>query len=362
MERVGEEFFYPGPRVLADRATPVLLIDGGATVGQTFAAGADIAVNDEGASLRAAYALARWRVLQVWAGRRAYGLSSGPGSSLVLNEHTPFTGVGFALPAGVRLPLLRRVYFDGLVARLPHNGPVQHPYFLASRLTIAPHRDLAIGLNRAAIFGGEDELSITPWRVLLMLLGRPDYPDKDSDFENQVASVDLLWRTRIGPTPVALHGEWAADDAGFAFWHVPGLSAGVEVLQLPGVRNVAVGIEGVYFGRRVRTYPPWYRHAALADGWSERGRLLGHPLGGDGSEGALLVRYVSATVTAQARGYARQRGVDNLFAPARAGNSIGGEATVSALVGRLQLAGSAEGEGGNGWSAARLRLTAGLEF
>src|SRR6185503_3358016 len=155
-------------------------------------------------------------------------------SSIVLNDNTPFTGGGFALRDGVRVPILRRIHVDGMIARLPRNGPVEHPWFLASRVTVAPHPDVAIGFNRAAIFGGTDELSITPWRVFLMLIGRPDYPGKDSDFENQVASVDLLWRTHVSDVPLAIHGEWGTDDTGFAFWHVPGLSGGVELLRVPG--------------------------------------------------------------------------------------------------------------------------------
>jgi hypothetical protein len=352
----GASFSYTGPRELDDRGTPVLLGDAAGVLGDHFAGGIEAALNDEGASVRAAYGLVRWRALQAWAGRRAFGFNDGSSSSIVLNDNTPFTGGGIALRDGVGLPILRRVYVDGMVARLPRNGPIEHPWFIASRVTVAPHPGVAIGLNRAAIFGGNDELSITPWRVFLMLIGRPDYPGKDSDFENQVASVDVLWRARVADVPVVFHGEWGADDTGFSFWHVPGVRAGFE---LP---SVGVGVEGVYFGKQAYGYPPWYRHGALADGWTERGRLLGHPLGGDGAEGALSYQRGGQRFVGQARVYARQRGDDNLFAPARAGNSVGG--SVGFLIARrgFQVEANAEGERGNGWRAATMRVTVGVSF
>jgi hypothetical protein len=257
---------------------------------------------------------------------------------------------------GIGLPILRRVYVDGMVARLPRNGPVEHPWFLASRVTLSPHPDIAIGLNRAAIFGGEDELSITPWRVLLMLLGRPDYPGKDSDFENQVASVDVLWRLRVADLPLAVHGEWGTDDTGFSFWHVPGVRAGFE---LP---SAGLGVEGVYFGGQAYGYPPWYRHGALSEGWTERGRLLGHPLGGHGKEAALMYQQVGQRLIGQARVYARQRGEDNLFAPTRAGNSVGGSVGLLFAHGGFQVEANAEGERGDGWRAATMRMTLGKVF
>ena len=362
MQRSGSTIVYPGPRILMDRTSPVLRIDGSAALNEHFAAGIDGALNDQGASLRSAYGLARWRALEVWAGRRGYGLGSGFGSSLVLNDNTPFTGAGLSVPEGVRVPLLRRVYLNGMIARLPDNGPVDHPWFLASRVTVSPHRDVAIGFTRAAIFGGQDSLSITPWRVFLMLIGRPDYPGKDSDFENQVAAVDLLWRTQIADLPLAIHGEWGTDDTGFAFWHVPGLSAGVELLRVPGAAHLSLGVEGVYFGGPDHTYPPWYKHAALADGWSVRGKLLGHSLGGEGKEGALQMQYAVPRVVAQLRGFARERGEENLFAPTRAGRSVGGEVTTVLRVRRLQLSVNAEGERGSGWKSGSLRGSVGLNF
>jgi hypothetical protein len=356
LQPAGESFSYTGPRELSDRGRALLIGDAAAVQGNHLAAGLEATVNNEGASVRAAYVLARWRALQAWAGRRPFGFNDGVSSSIVLNDNTPFTGAGFALRDGVRLPILRRVYVDGMVARLPRSGPVEHPWFLASRVTVAPHPDVAIGLNRAAIFGGEDELSITPWRVFLMLIGRPDYPGKDSDFENQVASIDVLWRARVADVPVVFHGEWGTDDTGFSFWHVPGVRAGFE---LP---SAGVGVEGVYFGGQAYGYPPWYRHGALSDGWTERGRLLGHPLGGEGAEGALTYQHMGERVVGLARVYARQRGEDNLFAPARAGNSVGGSVGLLFSRGGFQVEANAGGERGSGWTAATMRVLVGVAF
>ena len=131
----------------------------------------------------------RYSGWQAWAGRRPFTLGSGPGNDLVLNGAT-LDGGGISARNGVRVPLLGAVFPELTVARMSRSGNVQHPWFHAARLTIAPSPALAIGLSRAAIFGGKNNIGVTPWRVLLMLMGRPDIRGKDSDFENQVAALD----------------------------------------------------------------------------------------------------------------------------------------------------------------------------
>ena len=358
MQPLGTGYSYPGPRTQPDHQTALLLVRAGSSLGPHFAAGVEAALNQAGGSLRAAYGSARWRAVEAWAGRRHLGFSTGPASGIVLNERTPFTGVGLILPDGVAVPVVQRIYLDLAVARLRRSGTVEHPYFHASRITLAPHADLAIGLNRAVIFGGDDHIAITPARIALMLLGFPDVRGKDSDFENQVASIDVLWRVRRGATPVVVYAEYGADDSGFAFARVPAVLAGVEVLRLPSLPDWGVGLEAVHFARRCCTYPPWYRHGALADGWTDRGRLLGHPLGGDGSEAALTGSYTH-NLRVSSRVFVRRRGIDNLFSPDRQGWSSGAAFSLGLPVKSVTVELHGEAEFGANWSAGTARLTIG---
>ncbi|MEX2283330.1 MAG: capsule assembly Wzi family protein [Gemmatimonadota bacterium] len=362
--RTADGFFYPGPRPLADRNTPFLAANLAAQMTPALAAGVETSATDAGLTVRAAYLNWAWGPVDGWIGRRPIGLGTGPRDGIVLNERTSFNGTGVALREGVKIPVLGRLYADISAARLRRSGTVRHPWFHATRLTISPQNSLAIGLNRAAIFGGDDENEITPARIALMLLGFPDVSGKDSDFENQVASIELLWRTAVRGWPLALHTEYGADDSGFAFLHVPAMIAGVELVAVPGAPHLGVGVEAVYFSRRCCTYPPWYRHGALADGWTDRGGLLGHPLGGDGTELAMTVEWIPTRQNgvASLRLYERHRGVDNLFAPNRAGNSVGGELSVVMPWRRFRFEVRADGERWEGERAGGLRVFGSRSF
>jgi hypothetical protein len=92
-------------------------------------------------------------------------------------------------------------------------------------------------------------------------------------------------------------------------------------------------------------------------GWTDDGRLLGHPLGGHGSEASLRADAVlggGATVL-HARAFRRERGDGNLFWPQWGNTSVGAE--VSLLARSSGAAGAAlRGfiEAGDGWRAGQL--------
>jgi hypothetical protein len=109
----------------------------------------------------------------------------------------------------------------------------------------------------------------------------------------------------------------------------------------------------VHIAERCCTYPPWYQHAALADGWSDRGRLLGHPLGGAGDEQALHWRVdAGGALMAAGRVYRRQRAAENLLAPLRQGRSSGGRLDLLVPWRRTQLQVRAEAEYGSDWQSS----------
>ena len=156
-----------------------------------------------------------------------------------------------------------------------------------------------------------------------------------------------------------------ADDAGYAVLRVPGLIAGAELGEMPGLPALALGVEVVHIGERCCTYPPWYQHAALADGWTDRGRLLGHPLGGAGDELALHWRVdaVESAFLAAGRVYVRERAGEKPVAPLRAGRSTGGRLDLLVPRRRAQLEVRADAEfGALGWQSSTLALLGRLFF
>jgi hypothetical protein len=324
--------------------------------------------SDRGSPLTEAWIGARFGQAHLWLGHRPLGFGPGTSGSIVLSSTTAFTGIGVDLTDGFRLPgfltTIGPLRITQLLARMARSGEIEHPAFMATRISVAPSDRVVIGANRGAIFGGRGNLGLTPWRVLWLLLGQTDVPGKSSDFENQVVSVDMIVRP-FERTPLILYGEWGFDDAGWAFIRVPGILLGATLARVPALPGLELGAEITHFARKCCGHPEWYWHGALPDGWTDRGTLLGHPLGGNGTEFALQARFertaAGSESTFASRIYVRERGGENLFAPDRAGRSLG--ATVTSVLpltrtGRFELRG--ELEHGSAWT--RWGANAGLFF
>lgn len=277
---------------------------------------------------QALYALAGGRMFEIWGGRRPLAL--GPSTrGIVLGSANRVVGLGIELPDGFRLPAfldaLGDVRLSQTLGVLERSGPIDLPWFLSTRLSFAPSRSLAIGLNRAAIFGGSGNQDVTIERIFWMLLGQTDIGSKDSDFENQVASVDFLWQT--GWNGLTLFGEYGFDDAGPAFLRVPGITIGARLARIPGAPALSPSLEITHLASHCCGHPPWYQHGILAEGWSDLGVLIGHPVGGEGSQMTLAVRgdVAASQLIADARFRVTHRGPENLLAPALEGTAIGAD-------------------------------------
>jgi hypothetical protein len=359
MQRVeGVGWRYPGPRSLESERTWLIDAQGSVQMHPSFIVSAEASHQDQ-ADVWAAYVAAKYRAIDAWVGRRSMSVGSAAQNGIVLNA-AQLDGGGFSLRDGVRAGFLGRLRLDAALARTQRSGAVRHPYFHAARISLTPARSLTVGFNRALLFGGEGNQSITAKRVVLALIGFTDTEAKDSDFENQVASIDALWR--VG-RDVLMYGEFGADDSGFAFLHVPGVIVGAQLGRVPRFEELQIGAELVHFQKSCCSYPPWYQHGALGDGWTDRGRLWGHPLGGNGTEAALMWRVDSPRHVAMVEGrvFVRQRGEENLFSPTREGRSYGVSVNVGVAVRRIVLSLRAAGEQGNrDWRAGQIQVRAEL--
>ncbi len=296
--------------------------------------------------------LAAGRV-QLRAGRLPVGFPGPGGRSLVLNGATRIDGGGLFLTRTVRLPgflgaigpLSAQTFF----ARLQAMGDVAHPWFWAASVTTEPRPGLGVTLTRAAAFGGVGNSPLSVEEIPVLLLGLAG--GAHGEEENQVASVAVRWRTPTPGPPLVVYGEWAFDDMGLSYFHVPGLLVGLQLPSLPGAPGIASGLEWTRFAGHCCGNPPWYRHSALP--WIEDRRPLGHPLGGNGSEIRLYSRgeLLRPSVHLDAELFWRTRGPENLYAPLRQGESTGVRLDVSARIdGRLEPFGGGRLERGDGWS------------
>jgi hypothetical protein len=247
---------------------------------------------------------------------------------------------------------------------MERSGPIGHPWLAVGRVAVAPHSRVALGINRGTLFAGEGNERITAGRLILAAIGLTDVAGKDSDFENSVASIDVRWTVPVG-LPLSLYGEWGTDDAGRAVARVPGIIVGAEIGAVPGIPALSLGVEQVHFHKRCCRHSIWYQHGALAEGWTDRGLPLGHPLGGHGDQTSIRWRFESPAAGVMAGGALlyRSRGEQNLFAPDHGGRSLG--ATLSAeatVVAGLRLVGDLEVERGVGWWTGRWNVATAWVF
>lgn len=368
-------WIYTGPVPVPARASASAAAEVEATSSGGVGIRGDLRFRPGGLRAREAYGFLRTTSTALWLGRRHLALGPPTGRGLVLSGQVPFDGGGVHLVEGVRFPGFLRhlgpVRGSTALARLERSGQMQQPWFWAARLSVAPRHDLVVGLNRAAIFGGEGNEPVNFRNVGLMLLGFTSTRSKSSDFENQVASADVMWQTRVRSLPLLIHGEWGFSDVGGAWFRVPGIVMGLQVPAVGRLPQLALGTEYASFSRSGGGHPPWYRHGPLGEGWTDRGRILGHPLGGHGREwsASLQVDPLSLPASGTLRVFHRRRGEENLLA------RDGPETSTGAVV-RMRIhgpnrfllhadAGWESGRpdrGGEGWRAWTLRVSAGLGF
>lgn len=361
----GTGWHYPGPNERANESAWFVAPSAGGSITRALAVFASARVAPERIASGEWYGTVALHGVDLWLGRRAYSVAGSYGEGLVLSDGAAFGGGGVEISDPFHLPgflrSLGELRGSAMVARMNRSGPDLHPWFAAMNVSVQPAPSLSFGLNRATLFGGSaNAVKTTPWTVLLMFVGSTDGLGKDSDFENQVASISGRWQTHIGSLPVAWYGEFGVDDTGKAFLHVPGWIAGVDVPSLPMIRKLGVGAQRTQLPGSCCGYPPWYQHGALSDGWTDRGVPLGVPLGGEGSEWALRWHYADTQlrVIAGGRLYTRNRGAENLFAPQRRGRSQGGDVQVLVRASRrLHLLGKLAVErGAADWSSATTQI------
>ncbi|HET7231569.1 MAG TPA: capsule assembly Wzi family protein [Longimicrobium sp.] len=243
----------------------------------------------------------------------------------------------------------------------PVNDPARHPTnpnLWGMRVAVQPHPRLTLGANRGSMFGGEGD-PITVKNLASMLAGVIR-----SNFENQVVSLDARYRLPTDRVlPATAYVEWGADDAAGAFDETPGRVIGLFLPALPSAPQVGVGTEYTYFKHWCCGHGPWYLNFTFPGNWAVRGRPLGHPLGGEGSEYAAYAQadLWDARLRVDARGWIRDRsdrslnggrynGGGNLFTPGRAGRSRGGSVEAALrLLPRAELRGAWVLDDGGGW-------------
>jgi hypothetical protein len=314
----------------------------------------------EGATGRGAdsyFAAAGAGPLTVWGGQFTPRYGPGRSGSLIFRGDVPVRGAGLLLQRPLRLPWVLRhlgdVRLETFLAPLERSRERVDPWLWGGRLSLTPHPRLSLAASRGAMFGGRDNGGFDVGDFARVLAGLRDTPPP---FENQLAAVDVSSLPPLGRWPVVVYVEWGAEDSAGSWAQVPGLITGARVAGLPLLPALSVTIEHAYRAGSCCGNPPWYWHGFFPGGWTVDGEPLGHSLGGQGHETRLGVDLEAGGLSASADVFLRRRRAENLYAPARSGDSYGGRFQMTAdLSSRTALNVDALGEfGDSDWRLVRI--------
>ncbi|MDF3021588.1 MAG: hypothetical protein K0Q92_2891 [Steroidobacteraceae bacterium] len=171
--------------------------------------------------------------------------------------------------------------------------------FLAARVNFRPRPWLEVGLTRTAQWCGEGR--ICDFETFANLLIGRDNRDESLPFGeepgNQMAGYDLRLRSPYARLPVAVYTQWIGEDEAGGLPSKFLGQAGVETWGAWGRASWRVHAEFTdttcTFTREQPDFDCAYRNAHFPQGYTHRGRVIGHSMDNDSraySLGALFMR------------------------------------------------------------------------
>lgn len=222
------------------------------------------------------------------------------GSMTFSNNAFPLDQLRLSSAEPFHLPWLFRylgpVKASLFLAQLEENRELPHAKVGGWRVEFAPSRYVEIGFNRIFQFGGRGRPTLKPWQFLQLLLDQgSDDPDSSLNVNN-VMSLDLTLRFPdvrryiFVARDLSLYGELGWDDTqdpGFRFLFLP---TGAIIPRKPGAL-VGVLLTGFLGDPKLdlrveyaKTTDIQFSHSRYTSGFTNRGFLLSHFIGTDGSE------------------------------------------------------------------------------
>lgn len=227
--------------------------------------------------------------IELSVGRQALWWGQGRhGSLLLTNNARPLDMLRLTNPYPAQMPwifgVLGPVRFDLFWSRLEEWQSVQgdgrvvsEPYLAGLRLDFKPLPWFELGAARTVMFGGKGMPKVEAEEFVTILGGRN--LSGGADTSNSLAAVDgrlrLPWL--FGSE---LYGEFGGEDEAGHFFSKTAWLAGIGLTRLEPSGRLTMSVERADF----TTYPGWYQHGIYASGYTYRGKVLGHHVGGGGKD------------------------------------------------------------------------------
>jgi len=224
--------------------------------------------------------------LELSAGRQSLWWGQGRHGSLVLtNNARPLDMIRITNPTPVDLPWLFNYLgpfrFDVFWSQLEENRIVPEPYFAGLRLNFKPHPCVEIGASRTVLFGGDGRPDVD-WEDFFTILGGKNL-EGEEDNSNSVAALDarlrlpFLWNAEI-------YGELGGEDEAGGFISNKAWLAGLYLPMVESTQRLSLRLEYAALDHVDSNSPIWYRHGIYQSGYTYHEQIMGHHVGGGGSD------------------------------------------------------------------------------
>lgn len=167
----------------------------------------------------------------------------------------------------------------------PGRTDAASPWLTGMRVTYVPRRWLVLGATRTTMLGGGGhDFAITPRTLADLFLARNENRETGDDANDTDHKATVDWSLYLWPllrgAPLLdggrLYGQYGGEDS-------------PQSGPLPSATGHTYGIELVARGVLIRAEASnvrddrnlWYWHLVYTDGYTYRGRVMGHPMGGD---------------------------------------------------------------------------------
>lgn len=221
--------------------------------------------------------------IEVSFGRQALWWGQGRhGSLLLTNNAQPLDMLRITNPTPGILPwffkYLGPCRFDLFWSRLEEDRTVPEPYLAGLRLTAKPFSFLELGASRTVIFGGEGQPGIDLGEFVFILGGENVIGEGDTS--NQLAAVDarlklpFLWGAE-------LYYELGGEDEAGGFLAKKSQLYGLYLPRIEPTGRTSLRLE---YADVNDSHSVWYRHGLYSSGYTYKGKILGHHVGGEATD------------------------------------------------------------------------------
>ncbi len=176
------------------------------------------------------------------------------------------------------------VYF---LAKLKRNRIVSEAKLHGVRFSLALQKNIVVSASRLVMMGGDRGGRALGIDDLVKSMVDGNYNTQREQNNNQMTGFDFVYRMpQLPPNPIfqnlLFYGEAAFDgeeDSGFSN---PATLFGIYTVDI--LRHMGLSLRMEYASTDSNAAHEWYTHNLYGTGWTHKGHMLGHHMGGDADD------------------------------------------------------------------------------